>query len=59
VLPIPFTDEVTVWVQREGDETVVNVRSRSLLRRARADFGVNARRVRAFLRVLDRELDPP
>jgi uncharacterized protein (DUF1499 family) len=56
VLPIPFRDEVTVWVQSEGEETVVNVRSRSLFRHARGDLGVNARRVRAFLRALDRDL---
>jgi uncharacterized protein (DUF1499 family) len=50
----PFTDDVTVWVEPDEGGSRVLVRSRS--RVGRADLGVNARRVRAFLRALDRRL---
>lgn len=53
----PFKDDVTVSVTQEAGRTVVNVRSRS--RVGRADFGVNARRVRAYLRALDARLARP
>jgi uncharacterized protein (DUF1499 family) len=39
-------DDVTLTLTREGNETVVNVRSKS--RWGRSDFGTNARRIRAF-----------
>lgn len=50
----PFKDDVTVRVTEESGQTVVNVRSRS--RVGRGDLGVNARRVRAYLRALDARL---
>jgi uncharacterized protein (DUF1499 family) len=50
----PFKDDVTVQVTAAGGESVVNVRSRS--RVGRADLGVNARRIRAYLRALDERL---
>lgn len=50
----PFRDDVTVRVEpAEGGSRVI-VRSRS--RVGRSDLGVNARRIRAFLRALDREI---
>jgi uncharacterized protein (DUF1499 family) len=54
VLLTPFKDDVSVSVAEEDGRTVVNVRSRS--RVGRADLGVNARRVRAYLRALDARL---
>jgi len=50
----PFKDDVTVSVTEKAGRTVVNVRSRS--RVGRADLGVNARRIRAYLRALDERL---
>ena len=47
----PFTDDIWVEVSADGDETVVNVRSKS--RVGRSDLGVNARRIQAFLAALD------
>lgn len=41
-----FKDDVTVTITREGEATVVNVRSKS--RVGKGDLGVNARRIRAF-----------
>jgi uncharacterized protein (DUF1499 family) len=55
VLLTPFTDDVTVWVQPAEGDSRVTVRSRS--RVGRGDLGVNARRIRSFLRALDRQLD--
>ena len=51
----PFTDDVWVEVTPDGEGAVVNVRSKS--RTGRGDFGVNARRIRAFLRALDVHLE--
>ena len=38
-----FKDDVTITVTREGDRTVVNIRSASRL--GKSDFGVNAKRI--------------
>jgi uncharacterized protein (DUF1499 family) len=54
ILITPFTDDVTVWIQPADGGSQVVVRSHS--RVGRADLGVNARRIRAFLRALDREM---
>jgi uncharacterized protein (DUF1499 family) len=50
----PFRDDVTLRVTEERGQVVVNVRSRS--RVGRGDLGVNARRIRAYLRALDARL---
>lgn len=50
----PFRDDVTVRVEPAAGGSRVIVRSRS--RVGRGDLGVNARRIRAFLRALDRAL---
>jgi uncharacterized protein (DUF1499 family) len=50
----PFCDDVTVHVSEERGHVIVNVRSRS--RVGRGDLGVNARRIRAYLRALDARL---
>jgi uncharacterized protein (DUF1499 family) len=47
-------DDVTVTVTREGDATVVNVRSISHL--GKGDLGTNARRIRAFQAELAKRL---
>jgi uncharacterized protein (DUF1499 family) len=47
----PFTDDVWVEVRPDGEGSLVNVRSKS--RVGKGDLGVNARRIRAFLRALD------
>jgi uncharacterized protein (DUF1499 family) len=47
----PFRDDVTIRVTDSHGQAVVNVRSRS--RVGRGDLGVNARRIRAYLRALD------
>ncbi|HKE05216.1 MAG TPA: DUF1499 domain-containing protein [Blastocatellia bacterium] len=49
-----FKDDVTVTVTREGDATVVNVRSKS--RVGKSDLGTNARRIRAFQAELAKRL---
>jgi uncharacterized protein (DUF1499 family) len=49
-----FKDDVTITVTGEGDVTIVNVRSKS--RTGKADFGTNARRIRAFQAELARRL---
>ena len=54
VLLTPFTDDVTVRVEPVEGGSRVQVRSRS--RVGKGDLGVNARRIRAFQRALDREL---
>jgi uncharacterized protein (DUF1499 family) len=41
-----FKDDVTVTIAREGDATVVNVRSHSRI--GKGDLGANARRIRLF-----------
>ncbi len=41
-----FKDDVTVTISREGDATVVNLRSHS--RVGKGDLGTNARRIRHF-----------
>lgn len=51
---IKFKDDVTVTVTREGDATIVNVRSKS--RVGKGDLGVNARRIRAFQAELAKRL---
>ncbi len=49
-----FTDEVTVRVNAEGEQAVVNVRSASKV--GRWDFGQNARNVRLYVEALDRAM---
>ncbi len=49
-----FKDDVTVTITREGETTVVNVRSRS--RVGKSDLGENARRIRAFQAELAKRL---
>src|SRR5215475_1170696 len=49
-----FKDDVTVTVTREGDATVVNVRSKS--HTGKGDLGTNARRIRAFQAELAKRL---
>ena len=49
-----FKDDVTVMITREGDATVVNVRSKS--RVGKGDLGTNARRIRAFQAELAKRL---
>lgn len=49
-----FKDDVTVTITREGEQTVVHVRSRS--RVGKGDLGTNARRIRAFQAELARRL---
>jgi uncharacterized protein (DUF1499 family) len=41
-----FKDDVTVTVSREGENVLVNVRSRSRI--GKGDLGTNARRIRRF-----------
>ncbi len=45
------SDDVVIEVRPEADGSAVHVRSRSRL--GRADFGTNARRIRAYLRLLE------
>ncbi|MCI0524883.1 MAG: DUF1499 domain-containing protein [Acidobacteria bacterium] len=49
-----FKDDVTVTITREGDATIVNVRSKSRL--GKGDLGTNARRIRAFQAELAKRL---
>ncbi|HKQ73707.1 MAG TPA: DUF1499 domain-containing protein, partial [Blastocatellia bacterium] len=49
-----FKDDVTLMITREGDATVVNVRSKS--RVGKGDLGTNARRIRAFQAELAKRL---
>jgi uncharacterized protein (DUF1499 family) len=49
-----FKDEVTVTITREGEATVVNLRSKS--RVGKGDLGTNARRIRAFQAELAKRL---
>lgn len=49
-----FKDDVTITITREGEQTVVHVRSRS--RVGKGDLGTNARRIRAFQGELARRL---
>jgi hypothetical protein len=51
---LKFKDDVTVTITREGDATVVNVRSKSHL--GKGDLGMNARRIRAFQAELAKRL---
>jgi uncharacterized protein (DUF1499 family) len=51
---LKFKDDVTVTVTREGDVTIVNVRSKSHL--GKGDLGTNARRIRAFQAELAKRL---
>jgi uncharacterized protein (DUF1499 family) len=54
VIPTPFTDDVTVRVEPVEGGSRVQMRSHS--RVGKADLGVNARRIRTFLRALDRQM---
>jgi uncharacterized protein (DUF1499 family) len=49
-----FKDDVTVHIRRRADATEVSVRSRS--RVGKADFGQNARNIRAFQAELERQM---
>jgi uncharacterized protein (DUF1499 family) len=49
-----FVDEVTIRIRREGEKTLVKVRSRSLT--GRYDFGQNARNIRELFAALDEVL---
>lgn len=49
-----FKDDVTVTITREGDATIVNLRSKS--RVGKGDLGANARRIRAFQAELAKRL---
>lgn len=49
-----FKDDVTLTITREGEVTVVNLRSKS--RVGKGDLGVNARRIRAFQSELAKRL---
>jgi len=49
-----FVDDVRVRIVNRGGDAVVEVRSAS--RVGRGDFGQNARRIRGFLKELDRQL---
>jgi uncharacterized protein (DUF1499 family) len=49
-----FKDDVTVNVGRDGEATVVNVRSHSRI--GKGDLGANARRIRAFQADLEKRL---
>jgi len=51
---LKYKDDVTLMVTREGDATVVNVRSKS--RVGKRDLGRNARRIRAFQAELAKRL---
>lgn len=51
---LKFKDDVTVTITREGDATIVNVRSKSRL--GKGDLGANARRIRAFQAELAKRL---
>lgn len=51
---LKFKDDVTVTITREGDATIVNVRSKSHL--GKGDMGMNARRIRAFQAELAKRL---
>jgi uncharacterized protein (DUF1499 family) len=55
VLLTPFKDEVAISVTEENGHSLVNVRSYS--RVGRTDLGVNARRIRGYLRALDARLN--
>jgi uncharacterized protein (DUF1499 family) len=53
---LPFTDDVLIQVGLDVDaQTRVDVTSRS--RKGMSDLGANGRRIRKFLRSLDRALD--
>jgi uncharacterized protein (DUF1499 family) len=49
-----FKDDVTITVTRQGDQTIVNVRSHS--RVGKGDLGTNARRIRSFQTELAKRL---
>jgi hypothetical protein len=52
-----FKDDVTVRIRKKDDLTEVSVRSRS--RVGKADFGQNARNIRAFQAELERQMLQP
>lgn len=49
-----FKDDVTITIGREGEATVVNVRSRSRI--GKGDLGANARRIAEFQALLAKRL---
>ena len=49
-----FKDDVTIGVQQDGDDVIVNVRSRSRI--GKGDLGANARRIRLFQAELAKRL---
>jgi uncharacterized protein (DUF1499 family) len=49
-----FKDDITISLKRDGEATVVNVRSKS--RVGKGDLGTNARRIRAFQAELAKRL---
>jgi len=49
-----FKDDVTITLKRDGEATIVNVRSKS--RVGKGDLGTNARRIRAFQAELAKRL---
>jgi uncharacterized protein (DUF1499 family) len=51
---LPFKEDVTARIRRQGGRTVVSVRSRSRI--GKWDFGQNARNVRELLAALDAEV---
>jgi uncharacterized protein (DUF1499 family) len=51
---LKFKDDVTITLTREGEQTVVNLHSKS--RVGKGDLGANARRIRAFQAQLARRL---
>ena len=52
---VRFRDDVWVRVEEDGEDVVVNMRSKSRL--GRGDLGVNAKRIRAFQAALAAELN--
>jgi uncharacterized protein (DUF1499 family) len=51
---VRFRDDVTIRVEEDGDDVVVNMRSASRL--GKGDFGANARRIRTFQAALAAQL---
>ncbi|MFA6243805.1 MAG: DUF1499 domain-containing protein [Candidatus Hydrogenedentales bacterium] len=49
-----FRDDFVIQVRQEGDEAIVNMRSKS--RDGKGDLGANARRIRNYLRVFQQKL---
>lgn len=49
-----FTDDFVVRIRQTGDEAIIDMRSKS--RVGKGDFGANARRIRNYLRAVQRDL---